>query len=93
MGVNDAGRGRPRVMETIRELVLTKAKENSSWGYTRICGALASMGHEVGSNTVKRILAEHGIEARTREGQTHPVVCQNSADETQSSGKAVEARK
>ena len=52
----------PRVMETIRELVLTMAKENSSWGYTRICGALANMGHEVGRNTVKRILAEHGIE-------------------------------
>ena len=49
-------------METIRELVLTMAKENSSWGYTRICGALANMGHEVGRNTVKRILAEHGIE-------------------------------
>ena len=31
------------------------------------------MGHEVGRNTVKRILAEHGIEARTREGQTHPL--------------------
>ena len=46
----------PRVMETIRELVLTMAKENSSWGYTRICGALANMGHEVGRNTVKRVL-------------------------------------
>ncbi len=54
--------GRPRVMETIRELVLTVAKENSTWGYTRICGALANMGHEVGRNTVKRILAEHRIE-------------------------------
>ncbi len=54
--------GRPRVMETIRELVLTMAKENSSWGYTRICGALANMGHEVGRNSVKRILAERGIE-------------------------------
>ena len=45
-------------METIRELVLTMAKENSSWGYTRICGALANMGHDVGRNTVKRILAD-----------------------------------
>jgi len=54
--------GRPRAAETIRELVLTMAKENSSWEYTRICGALANMGHEVGRNTVKRILAEHGIE-------------------------------
>ena len=72
-GTKGRGPGRPRVMETIRELVLTMAKENSSWGYTRICGALANMGHEVGRNTVKRILAEHGIEPRTREGQTHPL--------------------
>ena len=61
-GSQRRGPGRPRVMETICELVLTMAKENSSWGYTRICGALANMGHEVGRNTVKRILAEHGIE-------------------------------
>ena len=47
-GQSAARPGRPRVMETIRELVLTMAKENSSWGYTRICGALANMGHEVG---------------------------------------------
>ena len=45
--------GRPRVMETIRELVLTMAKENSSWGYTRIWGALANMGHEVGRFSIR----------------------------------------
>ena len=61
-GSQRRGPGRPRMAETIRELVLTMAKENSSWGYTRVCGALANMGHEVGRNTVKRILAEHGIE-------------------------------
>lgn len=56
------GPGRPRVAETIRELVVRMATENSSWGYTRICGALRNLGHEVGRNTVKRILAAHGIE-------------------------------
>lgn len=56
------GPGRPRVAETIRELVSRMATENSSWGYTRICGALRNLGHEVGRNTVKRILAAHGIE-------------------------------
>ena len=59
-GSQRRGPERPRVMETIRELVLTMAKENSGWGYTRICGALANMGREVGRNTVKRILAEKG---------------------------------
>ncbi len=61
-GTQRRGPGRHRVAQTIRELVLRMARENTSWGYTRICGALANMGHEVGRNTVKRMLAEHGIE-------------------------------
>jgi len=54
--------GRPRTPETIRELVVRIARENSGWGYTRIRGALRKLGHDVGRNMVKRILAEHGIE-------------------------------
>ena len=61
-GSRRRGPGRPRVAETIRKLVLRMARENSSWGYTRICGAMRNLGHDVGRNTVKRILAEHGIE-------------------------------
>ena len=48
--------------QTIRELVLRMARENTSWGYTRICGPLGNLGHDVGRNTVKRIVVEHGIE-------------------------------
>ena len=36
--------------------------ENRSWGYTRIRGALANLGHEVGRGTIANILHEHGIE-------------------------------
>lgn len=61
-GSQHRGPGRPRVAETIRELVLRMARNNASWGYTRIRGALRNLGHDVGRNTVKRILAEHGIE-------------------------------
>ena len=61
-GSQRRGPGRPRVLETIRALVVRMATENSTWGYTRICGALRNLGHDVGRNTVKRILAEHGIE-------------------------------
>ncbi len=38
------------------------AKENPNWGYTRIRGALANLGHEIARNTVKRILRERGID-------------------------------
>jgi putative transposase len=51
------GPGRPRVMKTIVDLVLLMAQENPSWGYTRIRGALANLGHQVG-----RGMREHGIE-------------------------------
>ena len=61
-GSRRRGPGRARVAETIRKLVLRMARENSSWGYTRIRGALHNLAHDVGRNTVKRILAEHGIE-------------------------------
>jgi putative transposase len=32
------------------------------WGYTRIRGALRNLGHEIGRNTIKRILAENGFD-------------------------------
>lgn len=35
---------------------------NPKWGYTRIRGALANLGHEIARNTIKRILQEHGID-------------------------------
>ena len=46
------GRGRPRIMVEIRELILRLANENASWGYTRILGALDNLGHIVGRTTV-----------------------------------------
>jgi transposase InsO family protein len=38
------------------------ALENRSWGYTRIRGALANLGHQVGRGTIANILREHGID-------------------------------
>ena len=48
--------GRPRVDADIEELVVRLAKENKSWGYDRIAGALANLGHEVSDQTVGNIL-------------------------------------
>ena len=63
--------GRPRVKQEIVDLVLRLARENPSWGYDRIQGALANLGHNVSGQTVGNILKEHGIEpAPDRKQQT-----------------------
>lgn len=61
--------GRPRVVETIAGLIVRMALDNPSWGYTRIRGALANLGHEVGRGTVASILKEHGIEPAPERGK------------------------
>jgi transposase InsO family protein len=42
------------------------ARENPGWGYTRIQGALANLGHRVVRTTVANILKEHGIDLGPR---------------------------
>src|SRR5882724_1032093 len=39
--------GRPRVAEEIEQLVVRMAEENPTWGYRRIQGALANLGHAI----------------------------------------------
>jgi hypothetical protein len=41
--------GRPRISAEVEALVVQFARENRSWGYDRIAGALANLGHSVGS--------------------------------------------
>jgi transposase InsO family protein len=63
--------GRPALSEEIRQLVVRLAKENPRWGYDRIQGALANLGHQISDTTVGNILKEHGIEpAPDRKRQT-----------------------
>ena len=54
--------GRPKTAPDIEKLILNMATSNPGWGYTRICGALYNLGHEIGRNTVKRILLDNGID-------------------------------
>jgi len=54
--------GRPRTNEETRTLIVLIAKENLSWGYTRIVGALKNLGITIDRTTVKTILKVHGIE-------------------------------
>jgi len=44
--------GRPRVEKTIEDLIVRMAQENPSWGYDRMVGALANLGHSVSDRTV-----------------------------------------
>ena len=63
--------GRPPVSEEVRQLVVQMAGENPRWGYDRIQGALANLGHEISDTTVGNILKAHGIEpAPQRKRQT-----------------------
>jgi putative transposase len=61
-GSTRRGPGRPPIMPEIRALIVRMATENRDWGYTRIQGALANLGHQVGRGTVANILREHGLE-------------------------------
>jgi Integrase core domain. len=61
-GSASRGPGRPRIAGEIRNWIVEMASDNSRWGYTRIQGALANLGFTVGRNTIKRILAENGID-------------------------------
>ena len=63
--------GRPPVSQETVDLVLRFARENVSWGYDRIQGALANLDHEVSDQTIGNILKAHGIEpAPDRKRQT-----------------------
>lgn len=62
--------GRPTVGLEIVGLVVRMARENPSWGNTRIRGALSNIGHEVGRNTIARILGDHGIDPSPKRGMS-----------------------
>ena len=54
--------GRPSTASELRELILRMARENRTWGYTRIQGALSNLGHEVGRGSVAAILKAAGLD-------------------------------
>ncbi len=53
--------GRPCVMKVIEQLAVKMARENAGWGYERIQGALANVGHDVARSTIAAILPRNGI--------------------------------
>ena len=53
----------------IEALIVRMARENSSWGYDRIAGALANLGHRVSDQTIGNILKRHGIAPAPKRSQ------------------------
>ena len=64
--------GRPRMNEEIERLVVQMAKENPGWGYDRIVGAMANLGHRLSDQTVGNILRRHGLSPAPKRKQ---VIC------------------
>ena len=63
--------GRPRTAQAVRALALEMAHDNPGWGYRRIHGELAGLGHKLAPSTVWQILKDAGIDpAPRRTGQT-----------------------
>src|SRR5256712_2403568 len=53
--------GRPTIDPELEALVVRMAQENRTWGYDRIVGALANLGHTINDQTVGHILKRHGL--------------------------------
>jgi len=62
--------GRPRIRPETEHLVLRLARENSGWGYDRIVGALANLGHQLSDQTVGNILRRHGVAPAPKRSQS-----------------------
>jgi putative transposase len=62
--------GRPKIDPEVKRLIVQMARENSGWGYDRIAGALANLGHDVSDQTVGNVLRRHGIAPAPKRSQT-----------------------
>ena len=56
------GPGRPRVLDTIRRLIVRMAPENREWGDTRSRGARGNLGPQVARGTLANVRKERGLE-------------------------------
>jgi hypothetical protein len=65
--------GRPRTRDDLAALVVRMATENRIWGYPRIQGAMANLGHnKLGGGMIGRIPIDQGIEPAPEDGKGMP---------------------
>jgi putative transposase len=51
-----------RIDEETKRLAVRMARENPTWGYSRIQGAFGNLKHEIGRTSLVRLLREAGLE-------------------------------
>src|ERR1035437_4558721 len=61
--------GHPPIAPEVEALMVRFARENCGWGYDRIVGALANLGHAVSDQTVGNILRRYGIAPAPKRSQ------------------------
>jgi transposase InsO family protein len=64
--------GRPMIDHELEALAVRMARENRSWGYDRIVGALANLGYTLSDQTVGNILKRHGLPPAPERTKTTP---------------------
>jgi putative transposase len=64
-----AARGRPRIAAELEALLLRLAAENPRWGYGRLQGELAKLGHALGRSTIRDVLKRRHVPPAPRRGQ------------------------
>jgi putative transposase len=71
-GSKHRGPGRPQTQKKVQDLVVRMARENRDWGYRRIQGALANLGHVVARGTIANILKRRGLEPAPERNRETP---------------------
>ncbi len=62
-------RGRPPITADVETLLLRLAAESPRWGYGRLQGELAKLGHALGRSTVRAVLKRRHVPPAPRRGQ------------------------
>jgi transposase InsO family protein len=62
--------GRPPVDSAVVEQVTSLARDNPTWGYLRIAGAINALGSSISHQTVKNVLEDHGIDPSPKRKNT-----------------------